>query len=240
MSELKAKAMRTLARLREGKDLDTESFELVTNVMESFVMKLTTGERIRFQHVFGGYVIGTTAVSESVGLKYLYDLLQSGFVSCLHLVSGAPLPLGAESQASKDTEMMAVEYYDDDFEGGGSLQSNVVSADGLFYDHDDTEMDDRYLREVRASIKTLKKSGKSSEDLAMFEKILDESTYRGESKRHSNEREKARLSVRKAIMKAISRLIENPETKDIGLHLQDNIKFGHDCKYVGNWKWKFD
>ena len=49
VSELKAKAMRTLARLREGKDLDTEGFELVTNVMESFVVKLTTGERIRFQ-----------------------------------------------------------------------------------------------------------------------------------------------------------------------------------------------
>ena len=84
--------MRTLARLREGKDLDTESFELVTNVMESFVMKLTTGERIRFQHVFGGYVIGTIAVSESVGLKYLYDLLQAGVVSCLHLLSGRITP----------------------------------------------------------------------------------------------------------------------------------------------------
>ena len=76
MSDLKAKAMRTLARLREEQGLTGEDFELLISVTESLVAKLSVGERIPFQHVFGGYVIGSTLVSETVGLKYIQYLLQ--------------------------------------------------------------------------------------------------------------------------------------------------------------------
>ena len=254
MADLKAQAMRTLGRLREERarvreewDLTDEDFELLISVTENLVSKLSAEERIRFQHVFGGYVIGNTLVSETIGLKYIQYLLQEGVLSCLHLTAGSPLPPGVTSAEGKEAAAMAVISYDDDhMEDIGDIPPNVTDAEGVFDPYDSTTdeplgllMDGKYMRAIRYRMQQLRKSGNDPEELEYLEKYFATNTFHGRSKQHVNEKERARQSVCKAIKKAINKLIENPDTQDIGLHLRDNIKFGHDCQYVGTWTWKF-
>jgi len=247
MSELRAKATRTLSRLKEGLTLTADDYALLIPVTENILNKLNQGTRIRFQHVSGGYVIGDTSITESLGLKYIQYLLQSSPLSCLHMTSGPPLPTGVASQEGKQAEAMAVIYYDDDhMEDIGQISRNTGSAANVFDAYDMTTnrplgelMDGKYMRAVQHRINHLRDSGEASDELAYLEKYLTENTYRGRSKQHTNERERARQSVRKAIKSAIAKLIENPDTGDIGLHLQDNITFGCNCSYTGNWKWNY-
>ena len=209
MDDLVAKALRTLSRLKEGKDLAPEDFEFLIPMTESFVAKRSAGERIRFQHVFGGYVIGNTLVSESLGLKYAQYLVQKGSVprphrrggvSCLHLTSGSPLPPGASSAEGKESEDMAVIIYDDDhMEDLGEVVVNVSDAGGVFDPYDSTTdqplgllMDGKYLRAVRHRIQGLRDRGDDSDELAYLERHIATNTFQGRSKQHVNEKEKAR------------------------------------------------
>ena len=104
MSDLKLRAMQTLSRLRDEKTLTEDDFELLIPVIERLVSKLSDTDRIKFQHVFGGYVVGSMLLSESLGLKYIQYLLLGTEVSCLHLTSGPALPkesLGPEARSKE-------------------------------------------------------------------------------------------------------------------------------------------
>lgn len=236
MRDLKAQAMRTLERLRSREKLTNEDYELLIPVTEILVEKLSAEDRVRFQHVFGSYIVRNTVMPECIGLQYIQYLLQRREVDCLHLTSGAPLPRDVVGPEGQEAELLALKIYDDDHMG--NIKSNAADAEGVFNQYDPL-MDHEYIRSVGHRIQKLRKSGNDSDELAHLEKLLAENTYNGYSKQFLNEKEKARQSVRKAIERAIRKLITNPDTQDIGLHLQDNIVFGHTCKYVGNWKWKF-
>ena len=63
---------------------------------------------------------------------------------------------------------------------------------------------------------TLGKTETAEDELDFLKEQWSKDTFGGRKKGLRNEKEKARLSVRKAIKEAIAKLIANPDTQDIG------------------------
>jgi hypothetical protein len=102
-------------------------------------------------------------------------------------------------------------------------------------------LDDQAIRELKDRITTLEdaESIEDMEELEFLKEFLEQNTYRGNSQKFKDEREKARQSVTKGISNAIKKLKENEFTLNIGAHLDENIKRGTEFRYFGDWKWKF-
>lgn len=239
MSDLRSKVSNALERLKTGALLTSEDFSLLIPLVEKFASELVREAGVRFQHVVGGYVIGNTLVPEILGLKYIHNLLQNGSVSCLELTAGPLLPPGAVSAEGKEAAAVATVTYDDDYmENIDDIPPNIATANSVFGAYDPL-IDGKYMRAVRYRIDELEESGQEPAELQFLQNIVDNDMYRGKSKSHANEKEKARVSVQKAIKRAINKLIENPDTQDIGLYLRDHITFGNTCRYAGSWDFIF-
>lgn len=239
MADLKDKVFAILSRLKSREALISEDFALLIPVMENMAAKLTSDDRVNFKHVCGGYVIGNTLLKEFIGFKYIQYILQRGSVECLELTAGPLLPVGIASAEGREAAAAAIITYDDDYmEDIGDIAPNVSNAEGVFGRYDPL-MDGKYIRAVRYRIDELESSGDNPQELELLRTQLNRDTYRGRPHSHNNEKRKAYYSVRKAIKKAINILIENPDTQDIGLHLQDNIETGGTCLYTGDWKFNF-
>ena len=239
MDNLAKKVIAVLGRLKSREALINEDFALLIPVVENLAAKLTSDDRINFKHVCGGYVIGNTLVKEFIGFKYIQYILQRGSVECLELTAGPLLPVGAASAEGKEAAATAIISYDDDhMEDIGDVLPNVSNAEGVFGRYDPL-MDGKYIRAIRHRIDQLEASGENLKELELLKSQLNRDTYRGRPHSHTNEKRKAYYSVRKAIKKAIRILIENPDTQDIGLHLDDYIDTGNTCQYTGAWKFNF-
>jgi hypothetical protein len=147
--------------------------------------------------------------------------------------------VGAVSSEGQEAAAAAIISYDDDhMEDIGDISTNVSNAEGVFGKYDPL-MDGKYIRAIRHRIDQLEASRENLHELEFLRSQLKKDTYRGQPHSHTNEKRKAYYSVRKAIKKAIRILIENPETRDIGLHLDDYIDTGNTCQYTGNWTFSF-
>jgi hypothetical protein len=94
----------------------------------------------------------------------------------------------------------------------------------------DTEwVKERDFEEVQDDVETLEE----------IKRTMSEFWFKNRPKSFQTNLNRNRLAVRAAIVRAINKLIESPETQHIGEHLKANIRFGFSCKYVGKWKWKF-
>ena len=239
MDDLAEKIFAVLGRLKSREALIGEDFALLIPVVENLASKLTSNNRINFKHVCGGYVIGNTLVKEFIGFKYIQYILQIGTVECLELTAGPLLPLGAASAEGREAAAVAITFYDDDnMEDIGDIAPNVSNAEGVFGRYDPL-MDGKYIRDIRHRIDQLEASCENQPELEFLRSQLKKDTFHGRPHSHINEKRKAYYSVRKAIKKAISILIENPDTQHIGIHLKDHIKARNTCRYTGNWKFNF-
>ena len=200
-------------------------------IIRPLLKKLIANCRTPFLRKTDSYVIGTEKFPVMVGLDYIRLLLQkpNEQIHCKDL-----LALGGNEKASTGTREQNIE-----FRVMEELRTNYAGADvSSSYQ---AALDDQALRVLKDRITTLEdaQSIEDLEDLDFLKQFLAESTYCGESHQLKSAKEKARQSVTQAINYAIRKLKANEEAKDIGIHLDENIKRGTNCQYFGNRKWKF-
>lgn len=238
MVDLKKRTQETLDRLQRNEPLTPDDYAFLIPATEGIVEKLSlqadTPEH-QFQQMIGGFIVDGVLVSGSLGLNYLRTLLQAKSVDCFELTSGPYLPVEYIDADIRQEAERAELAYEDDYKETDYKICNVTNARGVF-DKPDPYMDERYVRELR---KFVKDRNATEEDIRFAEDELDRHTYKGKPKSQSKERNNARLSVRKAIVNALAKLIANPDTSALGLHLQSHIQFGHTVSYNGDWEWQF-
>jgi len=238
MTDLKNLTEETLNRLRNKEQLTPEDYAFLIPATERVVEKLNLqadAPEHQIQQVVGGFIVDGVLVKDTIGLIYLRMVLQTTSVDCLELTSGPYLQVDVLDADIQRDAQEAICSYEDDQEPTDYQPYNVTNAHGVF-DNPDPSMDDRYIRELRQFVKDGNATG---EEIRFAENELAQHTFQGKPKSQSKERNNARLSVRKAIKKTLVKLIENPDTSALGLHLQSHIRFGHTVIYNGDWEWKF-
>ena len=200
-------------------------------IIRPLLKKLIASARTPFLRKSDEYVVGTEKFPIMAGLDYIRLLLQkpNELINCRDVLS-----LGSNRKPTKGTQEQDIE-----FRVMEELQTNYAGADvaGSYQE----ALDDKALRALKDRITTLEdaKSIEDLEELDFLKEFLTQNTFRGNSHQLKSEKEKARQSVTQAINYAIKKLKANEEPRDIGIHLDENIKRGTDCQYVGDWKWKF-
>ncbi len=200
-------------------------------IIRPLLTKLIASARTPFLRKADGYLLGTVKFPVMAGLDYIRLLLQkpNELISCKDVFS-----LGANKKPSDGTREQDIE-----FRVMEELRTNYAGADVASSYQE--ALDDKALRALKDRITTLEdaKSIEELEELDFLKEFLNKNTFSGDSTKLKSEKEKARQSVTHAIKYAIKKLKANEETKDIGIHLDENIKRGSDCHYFGGWKWKF-
>ncbi len=200
-------------------------------IIRPLLKKLIANARMPFLRKTDGYVIGTTKFPVMAGLDYIRLLLQkpNELINCRDVLS-----LGSNKKPTKGTRAQDIE-----FRVMEELQTNYAGADVASSYQE--ALDDQALRALKDRITTLEdtRTIEDLEELDFLKEFLTQNTFRGNSHQLKSEKEKARQSVTQAINYAIKKLKANEETRDIGIHLDENIKRGSDCRYFGGWKWKF-
>ena len=199
-------------------------------IIRPLLKKLIASARTPFIRKSDGYVIGTVKFPVMVGLDYIRLLLQKPNepISCRDILS-----LGSNEKPSEGTREQNIE-----FRVMAELGTNYVGADvaGSYQ----AALDDKALGALKDRITILEdaQSIEDLEDLDFLKQYLAQNTYRGKSRHLQSEKERARKSVAQAINYAIQKLKADEDTRDIGNHLDKNIKRGTRCQYVGDWRWK--
>ena len=200
-------------------------------IIRPLLQKLIASARTPFLRKTDSYVIGTEKFPVMAGLDYIRLLLQkpNELIYCRDVLS-----LGSNKKPTKGTREQDIE-----FRVMEELQTNYAGADVASSYQE--ALDDQSFRDLKDRITTLKdaQSIEELEELDFLKEFLTQNTFRGNPHQLKSEKEKARQSVTQAINYVIRKLKANEETRDIGIHLDENIKRGTDCQYLGDWKWKF-
>ncbi len=227
MSNFIAQASATLRRV-EARVSPTKGD---VQIIRPLLKKLIASSRTPFLRKSNEYVVGTEKFPIMAGLDYIRLLLQkpNELINCRDVLS-----LGSNKKPTKGTREQDIE-----FRVMEELQTNYAGADVASSYQE--ALDDKTLRALKDRITTLEdaKSIEDLEELDFLKEFLTQNTFRGNSHQLKSEKEKARQSVTQAINYAIKKLKANEETRDIGIHLDENIKRGTRCQYLGDWKWKF-
>ncbi len=200
-------------------------------IIRPLLKKLIASTRTPFLRKTDGYVIGTAKCPVMAGLDYIRLLLQkpNDLINCRDLLS-----LGSNGKPTKGTRAQDIELRVMEEVGTNYAGVDVASS------YQGT-LDDQALSALKDRITTLEdaQSIEELEELDFLKEFLTQNTFCGESHQFKSEKERARQSVTQAINYAIKKLKANEEARDIGIHLDENIKRGTDCQYLGGWKWKF-
>jgi hypothetical protein len=201
------------------------------HIIRPLLKKLIASSRTPFLRKTDSYVIGTVEFPVMAGLNYIRLLLQkpNELINCRDVLS-----LGSNKKPTKGTREQDIE-----FRVMEELQTNYAGADVASSYQE--ALDDKALRALKDRITTLEdtRTIEDLEELDFLKEFLTQNTFRGNSHQLKSEKEKARQSVTQAINYAIKKLKANEETREIGIHLDENIKRGAGCQYLGDWKWKF-
>jgi len=230
MTDLKV-VMDAIDRIESGEALTEEHYAAIKPMFAILKDKLRPKDRVTFKHVDGGYLIGSVMYPNWDGLAYNQRLLQCGSLSSTELWSGGSL--------SKYGLV-----FQPDFEVYEPNWADVSKKSGLPYQTANSQkvMDFETVRKMLLRINELSKKPSTPErkkTKQFLEREISRYKFKNKIKSFDDENEKARKAVQKAIKYAITKLIETPETRDIGLHLHDTIKTGLVCEYTGDWKWEF-
>ena len=205
--------------------------EVDVQIIRPLLQKLISSTRTPFLRRSDRYVVGTETFKASVGFDYIRLLLQSPneYIYCKDVFSLGTNTKPSDGTREQDLEYRVMEEMRTNYAGADVASSYQVS------------LDDQAIRELKDRITTLEdaESIEDMEELEFLKEFLEKNTYRGDSQKFKDEREKARQSVTKGISNAIKKLKENDLTLDIGIHLDENIKRGTEFRYFGDWKWKF-
>lgn len=230
MTDLKI-VMDAIERIESGQDLTDEHYAAIKPMFSILKDKIKPRSRQPFKHATGGYLVGPVFFPRLDGLAYIQCLLQCGSLSSTELWSRGSLyryglvfqpdavgdqPRWTDTSKKSDRPHQTAESQKViDFE---SVKAKLVRLDELSQEPPSPERD---------------------KTIAFLNQDLGRYRFKGKIKSFDDENDKARKSVQKAIKYAITKLIETPETRDIGLHLQGTITTGFVCEYTGDWKWEF-
>ncbi len=181
---------------------------------------------ILFERIAGGYQIGPAIFTASLGLNYIYMLwqYQGTRISCTGLETGCE-PVEQDAQAHPVLGELGVYAH---AEGSTSSRQDTIDLNAL--------------REYRARVKELENMDflepQEEGELNFLRYELSKNTFQGQSKGFTDDKEKCMRRVTKAITRAITGLIEHPDTGVmlIGLDFKDNVIKGYECRYVGDKK----
>jgi hypothetical protein len=223
MSGYTSDAVKALARIERGEGLTDRDRAII----EPMLRQAVESARIPFLTKPDGYVIGHAKRPALKGLGY-----------CRAILMAAPsyvraIDIAATSQQEGDPAT------DDTIDIPGSPGSNFRGA-GVSLPKQPI-YDWKTIREIREHMRELRllDTVEAYEELDSLREILGAATFKGETRSFVDETEKARQCVTQAIRYALRSLAEDPETREIGLHLRKHIRTGFQCVYHGGWKWKF-
>ena len=233
MTDLKV-VMDAIQRIESGEDLDEEHLEAIKPMFSILKDKLKPKGKIPFKHVAGGYLVGSVFFSHLDGLEYKQRIIQQGSVSSIVLWSRDSLGPSGVLIGSVEGGLSDFDdsQFDDEFPKSNPYQG--AERQDIFGIGMAQDMLAR-IDELNAATATPKRVN----TIDFLESELKRHRYKREIKSFDDEAEMARKAVERAITRAIAKLIETPETQEIGLHLQANITTGNTCEYHGDWKWEF-
>jgi hypothetical protein len=190
-----------------------------------------TEERIAFQHASPGFLIGEEFFSGLSGFWYIRQLLMcpGKKLSCSHL----------RSQNGSMDDAVALEDKLNITVREAPLPTVTPGRIKLLVDTLEA-LEERlpFIADPTEHCDESQKADILRRWLAR-EAIKDEDgNYvrpRKINKRLKNEAD----TIRKCIKGAICKLLENPDTQDIGIYLNSNIKTGYYCEFTGKQKWIF-
>lgn len=220
-------------RIKAGESLDKDHYAILDPMFAMLEKGLMPKDRVPFIHSTGGYLIGSEFFLEQDGFEYSQRTIQQGNVLSIvlwsrdHLGSGGAL-LGPEPGIRDDYDVELDDKYWEPSPYQGAGRQEIFSI-GM-------------AQKMLARIDELNAATATPERVNTIEFLegeLRRHRYKREIKSFDDEAEMARKAVERAITRAIAKLIETPETQEIGLHLQANIVTGNTCEYHGDWKWEF-
>ena len=221
MSDYTPHVLEALGRLKRGEAMTDRDRAII----EPMLHQAVESERIPFVKTTDGYLVGHKKLPIRRGLAYVHQILQRREVRAIDVVATC---LQAGDPATDDSTDLP--------HNPGSNFKGV----GMSLPKQDL-VDWRTIRAVRAQMRELQSldTAEAYEQLEALQEILGAATFKGKSRGFVTESEKARQSVTQAIRYSLRRLVDDPETQEIGQHLRKHIKTGWLCSYDGTWKWKF-
>lgn len=234
MSDISKKAVDALNRIDRGEALTPDQGALV----RPRLVQIADRGAIPFIRSDGIFVIKESYFPDDDGFEYIRSILMSSqrkheqdrYISSIELYSGGAIGEYGIDYAGDP----CADSWEGDDEGGWINPYHKAAPESLY--EDSTK---RWMVAEAERLRAEGETAETSEDLAFYEEELGQTTFHGNVKGFVSQEERARQNVQKAIKATIDKIIQNPETNDIGFHLKEHIKTGLDCRYTGTCRWRF-